>query len=66
MPSKMLPPAIPGGQPGAPMPSKPRPKKRLPSKNQMGPKPAGQGGFQVMPPPQMGGGRPGMRRGGHA
>jgi hypothetical protein len=55
MPSKMLPPSIPGGQPGAPMP-RPAPKKkslkRQPSKNQMGPKSTG--GFGVMPPPNMG------------
>ena len=58
----MLPPPTPGGQPGAPMPTKPKPKKRQPSKNQMGPK--GPGGFGVMPPPQMGGPMPGMRKGG--
>ena len=52
---RMLPPTIPGGQPNPPMP-KPAPKKkslkRQPSKNQMGAKP--QGGFGVLPPPQMG------------
>jgi hypothetical protein len=62
MPAKMLPPSIPGGQPGAPMPTKPKPKKRLPSKNQMGPK--GPGGFGVMPPQQMGGQQ--MKKGGKA
>jgi hypothetical protein len=32
------------------MPTPPKRSKRPPSKNQMGAKPAGQGGFQVQPP----------------
>jgi hypothetical protein len=57
---RMLPPSIPGGQPNPPMPVKPKPKKRLPSKNQMGP--SGKGGFAVAPPQAMGGAP--LRRGG--
>lgn len=60
MPSRMLPPSIPGGQPNPPMPTKPKRSKRPPSKNQMAPK--GPGGFGVMPPQQMGG-QP-MKKGG--